>query len=479
MTSPEVLATELGSWAGEFADRGASFGMGLDVVFFLMALRIDHERTLPPFDLPYVAPDEHAWPSLLGHSGPEVIARLAAASQALAGSQTTLGMLARLQAVPDEPAHLRALIGKIDHPEELVGGPWTAALDTLAAAVDHMLVDAGNDGDIPLLPTNRHLCEALAGVLAPETTDSVYDVAAGSGGLLLAARSAAVAGTTNRSDLRRLRDKGVVARELRPDLARWCTFNLLLHGIGTLEGAPIVEVGDSLAAPTPAVASVVLTNPEFGRQDAGLAATLTAGSRSDISITGNRQLDMLQHVISMLKPGGRAAVVLPDNVLFEGGAGATVRKRLLDSCDLHTILRLPTGISRKGGVKANVLFFTKQPAREEPWTTETWFYDLRTNQHFTLKRNKLTREHLQPFVDAYSAEDRSQRVESDRFKRFAYDELVGRDQTNLDITWLKDDSHVDADDLPDPDVLARELADELHGAAELMDQLAEELEDAR
>jgi len=166
----------------------------------------------------------------------------------------------------------------------------------------------------------------------------------------------------------------------------------------------------------------------------------------------------------MLAIEGRAAVVVPDNVLFEGGAGETVRRRLLSECDVHTLLRLPTGVFYAQGVKANVLFFDRKPAAETPWTRELWVYDLRTNLHFTLKQNPLRAEHLQPFVDAFAAGDRHERVESERFRRFPYDELVSRDKASLDLTWLRDESLEDADSLPPPDVIAQEIVDDLEAA---------------
>ena len=161
---------------------------------------------------------------------------------------------------------------------------------------------------------------------------------------------------------------------------------------------------------------------------------------------------------------GRAAVVLPDNVLFEGGAGETIRKRLLKEFDVHTLLRLPTGIFYAGGVKANVLFFDKKPAGNKPWTTKLWVYDFRTNQHFTMKENPLRRTHLDEFVACYMPGDRTKRKESERFKPFTYDELITRDKANLDIIWLKDDSQEDAADLPAPEILAREIMEELNVA---------------
>jgi type I restriction enzyme M protein len=182
--------------------------------------------------------------------------------------------------------------------------------------------------------------------------------------------------------------------------------------------------------------------------------------------TSNKQLNFVQHIKTIMEIHGRAAVVLPDNVLFEGGAGETLRKRLLKEFDMHTLLRLPTGIFYAGGVKANVLFFDKKPASEKPWTTKLWVYDFRTNQHFTMKQNPLSREHLDEFVDVYSPGSREKREESERFRAFSYEEILSRDKANLDIIWLKDDSLEDAADLPAPEILAGEIMEELQMAIE-------------
>jgi type I restriction enzyme M protein len=171
----------------------------------------------------------------------------------------------------------------------------------------------------------------------------------------------------------------------------------------------------------------------------------------------------------MLKTTGKAAVVLPDNVLFEGGVGETVRKKLLESTNLHTILRLPTGIFYKQGVKANVLFFDNKPASKEPWTKDIWFYDFRTNVHFTLKKNPLKLEDLDDFIACYNPENINKRTEAyhpetnpeGRWRKFTYTDIVERDKTSLDITWVKDKSLTDLDNLPDPDVLAEEIIDNL------------------
>ena len=229
---------------------------------------------------------------------------------------------------------------------------------------------------------------------------------------------------------------------------------------------------------------VIAANPPFGRKSS-MTMVNEAGEaeREDLVVvrddfwasTSNKQLNFLQHMKTMLKIGGRAAVVLPDNVLFEAGAGETIRRRLLSECDVHTILRLPTGIFYAQGVKANVVFFDRKPAAADPWTKATWVYDLRTNMHFTLKTKTLQCADLAEFVESYSPEDRSKRVKSERFRRFTYDELMARDKANLDITWLRDESLEDSSNLPAPGVLAAEIVEELEAALAQFAELAASL----
>ncbi len=218
---------------------------------------------------------------------------------------------------------------------------------------------------------------------------------------------------------------------------------------------------------------MVLTNPPFGKKSS-ITVINEEGEESKEALmyvrddfwatTSNKQLNFLQHVKSCLKIHGRAAVVAPDNVLFEGGAGETIRRELLKQCDVHTLLRLPTGIFYAQGVKANVLFFDRKPASETPWTKTLWIYDFRTNEHFTLKTNPLKRENLDDFVACYNPENRHQRKESERFKPFAYEDLLKRDKVSLDIFWLKDESLEDSANLPGPDVIAAEIAEDLQAA---------------
>jgi len=199
--------------------------------------------------------------------------------------------------------------------------------------------------------------------------------------------------------------------------------------------------------------------------------------------TSNKQLNFVQRIKTILAMHGRAAVVVPDNVLFEGGAGETVRRKLLHECDVHTLLRLPTGIFYAQGVKANVLFFDRKPASERPWTERLWIYDLRTNIEFTLKQNPLSRADLDEFVACFKPENRHERAPTwsednpeGRWRAYTYDDLLARDKVSLDIFWLRDQSLEDSANLPDPDVLAAEIVQDLQAALEQFAAIAEDLE---
>jgi type I restriction enzyme M protein len=273
--------------------------------------------------------------------------------------------------------------------------------------------------------------------------------------------------------------------------ARLCVMNLYLHGIGVENAESPIRVADSLAAHPGQYFDKVLTNPPFGKKSSVTFVTDEGEIRRESQnivrddfwvSTSNKQLNFVQHVRSILQQHGRAAIVVPDNVLFEGGAGEVVRHRLLNECDLHTLLRLPTGIFYAQGVKANVLFFDRKPASEKPWTDTLWIYDFRTNQNFTLKTNQLTRQDLDEFVICYNPENRYDRKPTwsednpdGRWRSFAYDELMARDKVNLDIFWLRDQSLEDSANLPDPDVLAREIVEELQAALAQFSGIVEEL----
>jgi type I restriction enzyme M protein len=260
--------------------------------------------------------------------------------------------------------------------------------------------------------------------------------------------------------------------------------NLLLHGITAADAKSPIRVDDALKADPGLRFETVLTNPPFGKKSSVTIVGENGESRRDDltvvrddfwATTSNKQLNFVQHVKTLLKIEGRAAVVVPDNVLFEGGAGETVRRHLLHECDVHTLLRLPTGVFYAQGVKANVLFFDRKPAAEKPWTSKLWIYDLRTNKHFTLKEIPLKRGDLDDFVACYNPKNRHERKESERFKSFTYDELVKRDKLNLDIFWLKDESLEDSANLPDSDIIAGEIVEDLQAALAQFAEIANDL----
>jgi type I restriction enzyme M protein len=280
---------------------------------------------------------------------------------------------------------------------------------------------------------------------------TIFDPACGTGGFLLASHEYITAHyNLDKDEKKHLRFDALKGVEIVDNTARLCAMNLYLHGIGG-DNCPI-RVGDSLAAKPSDAYDMVLR-----------------------ATTSNKQLNFLQHVKSLLKINGRAAIVVPDNVLFEGGAGETIRRKLLHECDVHTLLRLPTGIFYAQGVKANVLFFDRKPASETPWTKTLWIYDFRTNEHFTLKTKPLKRSDLDDFVACYDADNRYDRKASERFRPFEYDELVKRDKGSLDIFWLKDESLEDSANLPNPDVIALEIAEDLEAALDQFSQIAADL----
>jgi type I restriction enzyme M protein len=324
--------------------------------------------------------------------------------------------------------------------------------------------------------TPRPLIECMVALVKPQPGERVQDPAIGTGGFLINADRYVRSQTDDYHDLppakqnfqRREAFYGV---ELVPDVQRLALMNAMLHDI---EGDIIL--GDTLGPTGTQLpkADVILTNPPFGTKKGGGGPT-----RDDITFpTSNKQLVFLQHIYRGLKPGGRAAVVLPDNVLFEEGVGQKVRGDLMEKCDLHTILRLPTGIFYAQGVKTNVLFFTRGE-KDTGNTKAVWFFDMRTNAPSFGKRTPLTRAHFAEFEKAFGTDPhgkskRKDQGESGRFRRFTREEIAKRGD-NLDISWLKDDSVTDHADLPEPDVIAAEIAAQLQTALEEMQALQQEL----
>ena len=337
--------------------------------------------------------------------------------------------------------------------------------------------------------TPRHLIRVMVEVMRPEPGMKICAPAGGTGGFFIASHDYLSNHKLDKEQKRFLKERTFKGWEIVDSAARFGVMNLYLHGIGSDSRGEVpspIIVGDCLISDPGDRFDMVLTNPPFGKKS---SITIVNGEgkadresliyeRQDFwATTSNKQLNFLQHVKTLLKINGRAAIVVPDNVLFEGGAGETVRRKLLHECDVHTLLRLPTGIFYAQGVKANVLFFDKKLASEKPRTEKLWIYDFRTNKHFTLKTNPFQYKDLQDFIKCYIPENRFNRKETERFKAFSYDELIKRDKVSLDIFWLKDESLEDSENLPAPDVLALDIAENLESALEQFNSIIENLEE--
>ncbi len=478
------LVQKLWNFCNVLRDDGVSTIEYVEQLTYLLFLKMAEERKQA--GLGEVVPYGYDWQSLLDRDGDELEVHYRHLLETLGRSPGTLGTIFRkAQNRIQDPAKLRRLIVNLINEET-----WTAVdADLKGDAYEGLLQKGAEDtkSGAGQYFTPRALTRAMIECLQPQPGETVADPACGTGGFLLAAHEWVVDHHIDEMDAdekRFLRDEAVHGWEIVDGTARLCAMNLLLHGIGTPAGESLITVADALRADPGVRVDVIAANPPFGRKSS-MTMVNEAGEveREDLVVvrddfwasTSNKQLNFLQHIKTMLKITGRAAVVLPDNVLFEAGAGETIRRRLLAECDLHTILRLPTGIFYAQGVKANVVFFDRKPAAADPWTKETWVYDLRTNKHFTLKTNPLREADLAEFVDGFCPDDRSKRVESERFRRFTYDELVARDKANLDITWLRDESLDDASTLPAPGVLAAEIVEELEAALAQFSELAASL----
>jgi len=481
------LVDKLWSYCNVLRDDGVGTIEYTEQLTYLLFLKMAHEREHRSLNPELIVPESCSWQRLLDADGDDLEVTYRHILEDLGKQDGTLGVIFRkAQNRIQDPAKLKRLIVDLIDKEN-----WSATgTDVKGDAYEELLSKGAEDikSGAGQYFTPRSLIQAMVDCIRPMVNDTVVDPAAGTAGFLLAAHDFASKGAETLTPTQRLhlRDTFVHGTELVDGTARLAAMNLLLHGIGTPRGESLIDVKDSLIADPGTRHTVVLSNPPFGRKssltmvgaDGREAREDREIERHDFSVTtSNKQLNFLQHIATILAINGRAAVVLPDNVLFEGGAGETLRRRLLGDFDLHTMLRLPTGIFYAQGVKANVLFFDKKPAGERPWTERLWVYDLRTNQHFTLKQNPLRRQHLDEFVDCYApGMPRSERVESERFRSFTYDDLMARDKANLDITWLRDDSLEDLDNLPAPEVIAREIVEDLTDALAEFEAVAAALE---
>lgn len=485
-THSQVIVQKLWNYCNILRDDGMSYGDYVEQLTYLLFLKMSYERTQPPYSQPSRIPKELGWESLVKLDGDELEVHYRHILEELGKKPGMLGVIFRkaLNKIQN-PAHLRRLIIDLIDKEQ-----WTnLSTDVKGDAYEGLLAKNAEDtkSGAGQYFTPRPLIYAIVDVMRPQPGQTICDPASGTGGFLLAAHDYISTHYQLDPDQRRfLRYDALRGWEIVDNTARLCVMNLFLHGIGGDDdtSGTLIHVQDSLGGKPGENFDIVLTNPPFGRK-----SSLTIGKkngngereahiieREDFwATTSNKQLNFVQHVYSLLKVQGRAAIVVPDNVLFEGGAGETIRRKLLATCDVHTLLRLPTGIFYAQGVKANVLFFDKKPAREAAWTERMWVYDLRTNQNFTLRNNPLTRPHLDDFVTCYHPENRHQRQETERFHSFSYDELLKRDKVSLDLFWLRDESLEDTQSLASPDAIAASIVEDLQSALEQFAAIAEDL----
>jgi type I restriction enzyme M protein len=477
MSDSATIVQKLWNYCHVLRDDGLSYQDYIEQLTFLLFLKMADEQSKPPFSRLAIVPRGLDWGSLLRLDGDDLEVRYRHILTELGKRSGTLGVIFRkAQNKIQDPAKLRRLISDLIDREQWM----TLDADVKGDAYEGLLAKNAEDvkSGAGQYFTPRPLIRAIVDVMRPTADMRVCDPAAGTGGFLLAAYEQMKSASLDPDQKRFLRNDAFRGWEIVDATARLCAMNLLLHGISAPESPSLITVDDALRSAPAERFNMVLTNPPFGRRSSyKIINSAGEAEREDMSYlrgdfwatTSNKQLNFLQHVRSLLKINGRAAIVLPDNVLFEGGAGETIRRKLLQQCDVHTLLRLPTGIFYAGGVKANVLFFDRKPPSESPWTTTLWIYDFRTNQNFTLKTRALTGADLNDFVACYNPANRHERTETARFRAFAYDELVARDKAALDIFWLRDESLEDTGNLPAPEVIAAEIVEDLQTA---LDQFA-------
>lgn len=479
-TESATIVQKLWNYCNVLRDDGVSYGDYVEQLTYLLFLKMADEQTKPPFNKPSTIPEGFDWQSLLSKDGDALEVHYRHILETLGKEKGLLGVIFRKsQNRIQDPAKLKRLIMLIND-ETWVG----LDIDVKGEIYEGLLQKNAEDikSGAGQYFTPRPLIKAMVEVMKPEPGMTICDPACGTGGFLLAAYEYLKGYPLDKDQKKVLKYDTFTGTDIVDSVVRLCVMNLYLHGIGGDESP--IEVGDSLISDSGERFDMVLTNPPFGRKSS--ITIMNAEGKADKeslvyerpdfwATTSNKQLNFLQHVKTLLKIHGKAAIVVPDNVLFEGGAGETIRKKLLHECDVHTLLRLPTGVFYAQGVKANVLFFERKPAREKPWTEKLWIYDLRTNKHFTLKQNPLRYEDLLDFINCYNPENCFDRKETERFKPFSYEELIQRDKVSLDIFWLRDESLEDSENLPDPDVLAGEIVENLEAALEQFSSIYEDL----
>ena len=473
-------------------DDGVSYGDYLEQLTYLIFLKMSDEYSKPPYNRKTGIPEGYGWSDMNSLTGGVLEEQYKNTLEELGEQGGILGKIFQgaINKVSNA-AILYRIVQMIDREK------WVSMSSDVKGEIYEGLLQK-NAEDVKSGAgqyfTPRSLIRAMVACVRPEPMKTIADPCCGSGGFFLAAQSFLTDPNNyalDREQKEFLKNETFRGNELVATTFKLCLMNLYLHNIGDIYGTVPVTRGDSLLADPGYRVDYVLTNPPFGKKSS-LTFTNEEGeqeqedlvyNRQDFWTTSsNKQLNFVQHINTILKATGKAAVVVPDNVLFEGGAGEIVRKKLLTTCDLHTILRLPTGIFYKPGVKANVIFFDKRPASAETQTKTVWIYDFRTNVHFTLKKNPMRYSDLEDFISCYRPENRYERAETwsednpdGRWRKFDVEEILKRDKTSLDIFWIKDKSLADLDALPSPDELADDIIENLQSALESFSELKAQL----
>lgn len=476
------IVSKVWSFCNTLRDDGVSYGDYLEQLTYLLFLKMADEYSKPPYNRDLNIPAEYNWESLTTKRGAELETHYTLLLRELGQQRGILGQIfTKSQNKIQDPAKLYKLVDMINKEQWSVMGA-----DVKGEIYEGLLEKNAEDtkSGAGQYFTPRALIRAMVECVRPEPAKTIADPACGTGGFFLGAYDFLVENySLDREQKEFLKYKTFFGNEIVASTRRLALMNLFLHNIGDIDSDNFISPADALISDSGERFDYVLANPPFGKKSSQTFTNeageqekedLTYNRQDFWATTSNKQLNFVQHIKTMLKTTGCAAVVVPDNVLFEGGAGETVRKKLLETTDLHTILRLPTGIFYAHGVKANVIFFDAKPASSNPWTKEIWYYDYRTNVHHTLKKNPLKLSDLQDFIECYNPKNRHRRKETfdaesnpdGRWRKFDYDEITSRDKTSLDITWIKDSSLADLDNLPEPDTLAEEIVENLEAGLE-------------
>lgn len=491
--SASTINQKIWNMATVLYNDGVSNSDYLEQLTYLLFLKMADEYSKPPYNRPTGLPEDCRWECLAGKSGAELFDTYKKMLDKL-GAQG--GMLREIFTGAQNKMSSPAILARVI---QMIGAEtWTAmSQDVKGDIYEGLLQRIAEDtkSGAGQYFTPRPLINTIVKCVQPKPEKTVCDPC-GSGGFLLAAKSYIEEAYQLDADQKKfLKNEAFHGWEIVPATRRLCLMNLFLHNIGDFNDVPPITRNDALLSDPGMRFDYVLTNPPFGKkatlkaaagEDGELVDEELSYSRQDFWATSsNKQLNFVQHIHTILKTGGTAAVVVPDNVLFEGGAGETVRRKLLETTNLHTILRLPTGIFYKPGVKANVIFFENRPGSERVQTREVWIYDYRTNVHHTLKQHPMTETDLTDFLDCYKPghiDERDETYSEDnnpdgRWRRFTIDEIMGRDKLSLDITWIKTGEDISEIALSDLLASIHEKSDAIADAVEQLEALLGDIED--